>query len=134
METEKQLNDEAVYKEENFDEDLISNLTGKSNRLFQSLNQRQLISEKDFAYFRFKFINTCNIGQFYLLPKIHKRLSNLPGRPVICSENNIFEFNNQIKQQIAETVIATKCAPTYACIFMDKVETEFLEKQTDKPF
>ena len=26
------------------------------------------------------------------------------------------------------------CTPTYACIFMDKVETQFLEKQTDKPF
>ena len=30
--------------------------------------------------------------------------------------------------------IGAKCAPTYACIFMDKVETEYLETQTDKPF
>ena len=48
---------------------------------------------------------------------------------------NIFlEFNNQIKQQISGTAIGTKCTPTYACIFMHNVETEFLEAQTDKPF
>ena len=48
---------------------------------------------------------------------------------------NIFlGFNNQIKQQNSGTAISTKCAPTYACIFMDKVKTEFLEAKTDKPF
>ena len=45
---------------------------------------------------------------------------------------NFFEFNNQIKQQISGTVIGTKCAPTYACIFIDKAE--FLETQADKTF
>ena len=48
-------------------------------------------------------------------------------------KNNVFELNNQNKQQIFGTAIGTKCAPTYACIFMGKVETEFLETQ-DKPF
>ena len=229
MEAEKQLNDKAVYKDVNFDKDLIPNLTSKSNRLFESLKQRQLITEKEFKYFRFEFKKTCNLGKLYLLPKIHKRLSNVPGRPVISNcgaptekvsefleshmqpimrkgwsyikdsqdfinksrklgkipdnailvtadvvglypsiphnvglralkealdkreqkkiptedllqmaefvlKNNFFEFNNQIKQQISRTVIGAKCAPTYACIFMDKVETEFLETQTDKPF
>ena len=55
-------------------------------------------------------------------------------------KNNFFEFHNQIKQQISGTAIGTpcgigtKCALMYACIFMDKVETEFLEIQRDKPF
>ena len=49
-------------------------------------------------------------------------------------KNISFEFNNQIKQHISGTAIGTKCAPTYAFIFMDKVEKEFLETQTDKPF
>ena len=52
----------------------------------------------------------------------------------IVLKNNFFEFNNQIKQQISGAAIGTKSAPTYACIFIDKVETEFLEAQTDKPF
>ena len=45
-EAEKQLNDKAVYKDVNFDKDLIPSLTGKSNRLFESLKERQLITEK----------------------------------------------------------------------------------------
>ena len=49
-------------------------------------------------------------------------------------KNVFFEFSNQIKQQISGRAIGTKCTPTYACIFIDKVETEFLETQTDKPF
>ena len=49
-------------------------------------------------------------------------------------KNNFFEFNGQIKQQISGTAIGTKYAPTYACIYMDKMEEEFLEKQDYKPF
>ena len=44
MEAEKQLNDKAVYKDVNFDKDLIPNLTAKSNRLFENIKRRQLIS------------------------------------------------------------------------------------------
>ena len=85
MEAEKQLNNKAVYKDVNFDKDLIPNLTGKNYRLFESLKCRQLITEKEFKYFRFEFKKTCNLGKLYLLPKIHKRLSNVPGRPVISN-------------------------------------------------
>ena len=229
MEAEKQLNDKAVYKDVNFDKHLISNLTGKSKSLLKSLKRRQLITEKAFKYFRFEFKKTCNLGKLYLLPKIHKRLSNVAGRPVISNcgaptekvsefldshmqpilrkgwsyikdsqgyinkslklgkipdnsflvtadvvglypsiphndrlralkealekreqkkiptedivlmaefvlKNIFFEFNSGMNQQISGTAIGTKYAPTYACIFMDKVETEFLETERAKPF
>ena len=49
-------------------------------------------------------------------------------------KHNFFEFNGKIKQQISGTVIGIKCAPTYACIYMDKMEGEFLGKQDYKPF
>ena len=49
-------------------------------------------------------------------------------------KNNFFEFNGHIKQQISGTAIGAKCAPTNACIYMDKMEGEFLEKQEHKPF
>ena len=78
MEAEKELDDKAVYKDMNFEKDLIPNLTGKSNRLFESLNRRHLITEKEFKYFRFEFKKTFNLGKLYLLPKIHKQLSNIP--------------------------------------------------------
>ena len=35
----------------------------------------------------------------------------------------------ETKQQISGTAIGTKFTPLYACIFMDKVETEFSEKE-----
>ena len=85
MEAEKQLNDKTVYKDVNFDKDLIPNLMSKSNRLFESLKQRQLITEKESKHFRFGFKKNCNLGKLYLLPTIHQRLSNVPGRPVISN-------------------------------------------------
>ena len=44
-------------------------------------------------------------------------------------KNNFFEFNNEIKQHISGTAIGTKFDPPYACIFMDKIETDFLKTQ-----
>ena len=49
-------------------------------------------------------------------------------------KKNYFEFNGKVKQQLSGTAIGTKFAPPYACIFMDPVETEFLESQVYKPF
>ena len=49
-------------------------------------------------------------------------------------KNNFFQFNGQIKQQILGTAIGTTCARTYACIYMDKMDGDFLEKQEYKPF
>ena len=48
-------------------------------------------------------------------------------------QNNYFEFNGIVKQQISGTAIGTKFAPTYAYIFMDKLETDFLNTQEYLP-
>ena len=48
-------------------------------------------------------------------------------------KNNFFEFNSKIKQQVSGTAIDTKFAPPYACLFMDKFETSFLETQQLQP-
>ena len=47
--------------------------------------------------------------------------------------NNYFKFNGSIKQQLSVTAIGTKFAPPYVCIFMDKLETNFLKTQTLRP-
>ena len=48
-------------------------------------------------------------------------------------KNNCFEFNGQIKQQISGTAIGTKFGPPYVWLFMDKIETAFLETQELQP-
>ena len=42
-------------------------------------------------------------------------------------KNSYFKFNGKAKQQLSETAIRTKFTSLYACIFMNQVETEFLE-------
>ena len=49
-------------------------------------------------------------------------------------KNNYFEFNNSVQQQISGTAIGTKFAPSYACIFMDGVETAFFYSELVKPW
>ena len=49
-------------------------------------------------------------------------------------KNNYFEFNSKVKQQVSGTVIGNKFASPYTCIFMDRMETEFLEKERLKPW
>ena len=48
-------------------------------------------------------------------------------------KNNLLEFNRKVKQQIFGTALGTKFAPTYACIFMNKIESDFLKTQEAKP-
>ena len=48
-------------------------------------------------------------------------------------KNNLFEFNNKVFQPISGTAIGTNFAPSYACIYMDRVEQDFLETQELQP-
>ena len=69
---------------------------------------------------------------------LSERLETLQGKKIakegllkktkFVLKNNFFDINSKIKQQISGTAIDTKFAPPYACIFMDKVETKFLDK------
>ena len=49
-------------------------------------------------------------------------------------ENSCFEFDPCIKQQISGTATGTEFTPPYACIFMYKVESAFLESENTKPW
>ena len=51
----------------------------------------------------------------------------------IVLEQNYFQFAGNMFHQIQKTAMATKMAPSYANIFMDVLETNFLETQTCKP-
>ena len=51
----------------------------------------------------------------------------------IILEHNIFEFAGKMYRQKCGTAMGTKFAPTFANLFMDSVEQEFLAKCTRKP-
>ena len=60
--------------------------------------------------------------------------NNIPTKKLISVakfvlKNNFFQFNGFVKQQVLETVIGTKSASTYTCIYMDEVDPEFLRTQ-----
>ena len=74
-------------------------MADNSNKLFRNL---KTITEKEFKYFTIEFKKATNLGKLNLLPKIHKRLENVPGRPVISNcgthTEKVLEFlDSQLK-------------------------------------
>ena len=51
----------------------------------------------------------------------------------IVLDKNYFQFTGKMFHQIQGTAMGTKMAPSYANIFMDVLETDFLATQTCKP-
>ena len=49
-------------------------------------------------------------------------------------KNNLFEFETKIIQQISGKAIGTKFVPPYACLFMDKIENDFIDSELVKPW
>ena len=69
----------------NFKEKLLRDLVDKSNSSFKGIKRKGCIFDRILKYFTNEFKKATNLGRFYLLPKIHKRLENVPGRPVISN-------------------------------------------------
>ena len=69
------------------------------------IKQRRDISLDTLDYF---MVNNPRLGRFYLLPKIHKRLDSVPGRPVVSNTNyyteNISAFLDHHLQPLSQSV------------------------------
>ena len=59
--------------------------------MFQSLRRKNLIIEKELKYFSYQYKKSTNFGKMYLLLKIHKRIDNVAGRPVIWNCGTLTE-------------------------------------------
>ena len=102
-EARTQLKDEDVYQE------LKGNTVGPLEKIIKSVlrkvRNRKDISDETLDYF---LVNNPKLGRFYLLPKIHKRLHNVPGRPVISNSGyyteNMSAFLEYHLKSIAQKV------------------------------
>ena len=82
------MEDKTIYEDINFKETILSDLVDKSNRIFKSLYLCKFIMEKELKHFSYDFKKPINLGKLHLLPKTHKYLYNVPGRPIISNCGN----------------------------------------------
>ena len=102
-EAQKQLSDKEVYQQ--IKGDIESPLIKIIKTAIRKVRDRRDISDETLDYF---LVNNPKLGRFYLLPKIHKRLHNVPGRPVISNSGyyteNISAFIEYHLKPIAQNV------------------------------
>ena len=133
QEASRQLQDQNIYEDENamkkfiFNENIITDQVAKSNKIFKRLCSHKLISEKELKYFTYNFKKATNLGKLYFLPKIHKRLSAVPGRPVISNCGTPTEKVSEYVDYILKPTMQDSCpASKTLVIFLKKLE--ILEK------
>ena len=61
--------------------------------------------ERKKKYFTLNSEKATNVGRLYLSPKIHKRLSNLPGHPVISSSGTLTKSVSEFLDHHLQPVI-----------------------------
>ena len=71
-----------------FNQKLLSDLTDKSNLICKRLHNKKLITEKELKNFSDSLKNASCWSKMYILSKIHKRLFDVPRRPVISNCRN----------------------------------------------
>ena len=84
-EAEKQLSDKSTYLETKVIEKDLVDLVEQSNKMFENLQRKSVIQEREENYFTFNFRKATNLGKLYLLPKLHNSLRNVPGHPLISN-------------------------------------------------
>ena len=102
-EAKKQLGDDKVY--EHLVGDVVSPLVKVIKESLAKIKRRGDIPKETLDYF---LVKNPKLGRLYLLPKIHKRLHNVPGRPVISNSSyyteNISKFLDYHLQPLAQNV------------------------------
>ena len=101
-EASKQLEDKDVYEEVQIDPSILI------NTIMQALEKIRIRGDLSNDKLNYFLVKDPKFARFYLLPKIHKRLHNVPGRPVISNcgfyTENISSFLDHHLQPIAQKV------------------------------
>ena len=86
-EAQKQLDDQNVYRKVKVkaDDKRIPDLAKKNNEFISELLSLKLISKQESEYLKWELLHSPQYARLFLLPKIHKRLNDVPGRPVISN-------------------------------------------------
>ena len=85
-EASRQLQDQNLYEDVKFNENILTDQLVKSICvIINCLSNHKLVYEKEFKYLTYSFKKATNFGKLYFVSKIHKRLSDIPGRPVISN-------------------------------------------------
>ena len=102
-EAESQLNDSEVYNR--LDSDPSERLHQIISDTLKTISNR---GDLDQATLDYLLVDNPRLGRFYLLPKIHKRLNSVPGRPVISNRGffteNISAFLDHHLEPLAKKV------------------------------
>ena len=116
-EASKQLEDKEVYMEVPNDSTALVSTIFKS---LEKIRKRGDLSQDTLNYF---LVKDPKFARFYLLPKIHKLLYDVPGRPVISNcgfyTKNISSFLNFHLQPLAQKVKSYTKGTNY---FLRKIE------------
>ena len=98
----RQLDDKEVYEQVPDDPSVLASTLMKA---LEKIRLRGDLSKGTLDYF---LVKDPKFARFYLLPKIHKRLHNVPGRPVISNcgyyTENISSFLDYHLQPLAQKV------------------------------
>ena len=99
IEAEKQLDNEEVYEEVSNESTPLLKII---NAVIAKIKKRGDVKKDNLDYFIMK---DPKFARFYLLPKIYKKLHNVPGRPVISNSGyyteNISSFLDHHLQPLA---------------------------------
>ena len=98
----RQLNDKEVYEQFSDDPSVLANTLMKA---LEKIRLRGDLPKDTLDYF---LVKDPKFARFYLLPKIHKRLHDVPGRPAISNcgyyTENISSFLDYHLQPLAQKV------------------------------
>ena len=132
LQAEKQLSNTSVYRDVSNSENILSKLSEASNKTFSSLRRKGFITEKQFKYFTYEFKKTTNFGKLYLLPKIQKRLFDVPGRPVIsnCGGTPTEKCSEFLDTRMKKSHTCEEGAAHLSLAFIDELEKQLFIKKT----